>query len=313
MIRIDYEGVTKSFGSGFSQTRAVVDATWTANGGEVFGVLGPNGAGKTTTIRMLLDIFRPDSGVIKIDGQPAANRHRQFRQRVGYLPEERGLYKKRKVQDVLSFLGTLKGMRQDQILKRSAILLRRFGLNDYAQKKINALSKGMAQKLQILSCVLHDPDVVILDEPFSGLDPINVRLVRELVIELRSQGKLIFLSTHMMSEVETLCDRILLIHRGKQLLYGSLAEIKKSHTDYDVMFDAHVDTSGLASIARVMPSPLGQRVYLAPGKSINDLMIELGQKGRVVRRMEEGAVPIEELFVTLVGAPAAPSTTGYTP
>lgn len=300
MITITFEGVSKTYGSGATRTRAVDCASWEARGGEVFGLLGPNGSGKTTTIRMILDIIRPDEGAIRIDGETGVNRKASFRARVGYLPEERGLYKKRKVMDVLTFLASLKGLPPAQCRVCAGRLLERFGLSEFRSKKISVLSKGMAQKLQILSCLLHDPDVIILDEPFSGLDPVNVRLIRELVQEMRAAGKLIFLSTHMMAEVEALCDRILLIHRGRQMLYGSLREVKKSHTDFDILLDGETKTDDLACVARVVPTPNGQRIHLAYGRTVTDLMLELGQKGRAVSRLEEGLLPIEDIFVALV-------------
>lgn len=301
MISIAFEKVSKAYGSGAARTRAVDAASWEARGGEVFGLLGPNGAGKTTTIRMLLDIIRPDEGEIRINGNTDMNREASFRARVGYLPEERGLYKKRKVMDVLTFLASLKGLPPAQSRTVANRLLDRFGLSEYRSKKISVLSKGMAQKLQILSCLVHDPDVIILDEPFSGLDPVNVRLIRELVQEMRAAGKLIFLSTHMMAEVEALCDRILLIHRGKQMLYGGLREVKKSHTDFDALLDADTKVDDLTCVARVVPTAHGQRIHLAQGRTVADLMLELGQKGRVVRKLEEGLLPIEDIFVALVG------------
>jgi len=279
-MRIAFRNVSKSFGSRASRQHAVVASSWEAGGGEVFGLLGPNGAGKTTMIRMLLDIFRADEGDILVGDSRDGNRSPEFKRRVGYLPEERGLYRKRKVMDVLIYLAALKGQPRADARHRAQVLLERFGLSAYGGKKVATLSKGMAQKLQIVSCILHDPDLVVLDEPFSGLDPVNTRLIRELVLELKRAGKLVILSTHMMGEVEALCDRILLIHRGRQVLYGELHAIRKSHTDYQVVVDPAAAPEGLACVEKVVTMPDEKRVYLRSGKQVTDLMLEMGRSVR---------------------------------
>jgi len=178
--------------------------------------------------------------------------------------------------------------------------LERFGLADWAHKKIEDLSKGMSQKIQIASCIIHDPDLVVFDEPFSGLDPVNIRFVRETILELRDKGKLVFLSTHMMSEVEALCDRIFMIHQGKQVLYGDLQEIKKAHTDHEVLLDEDAQPEGLDCVAHVKESPSGKFVHLREGKTMHDLMAEMAGAKRPVRRFEEATTPIEDIFVALV-------------
>ncbi|MBN2562533.1 MAG: ATP-binding cassette domain-containing protein [Phycisphaerae bacterium] len=300
VMQIEFQQVSKTFGGGAGRTRAVDQASWEAHGGEVFGLLGPNGAGKTTIIRMMLDIFRPDEGAILVNGTPNGNRSQDFKNRVGYLPEERGLYKKRKVMDVLAYLAALKGVSKAEAHKSAGVLLERFGLAEYANKKIKTLSKGMSQKLQTVSCVLHDPDLVVFDEPFSGLDPVNVRLVRDLVLDLKRAGKLVFLSTHMMAEVEAVCDRIIMIDRGRQILCGELGEIKKAHTDYDIVVDAQAQPDGLDCVAKVVIVGSRKRVWLRDGKTMNDLMLEMGRAGKSVKHLEEGAQPLEDIFVALV-------------
>lgn len=308
-MRVELCNLRKSFG-GKRPTVAVDDVSWQASGGEVFGLLGPNGAGKTTLIRMLLDILRPDRGRIVIDGHSDYNRTLAFKRRVGYLPEERGLYKKRRVLEILLYLATLKGINRAIAKRRAAELLERFGLAECAKSRIEDLSKGMSQKIQIASCILHEPDMVVLDEPFSGLDPVNVRLVREMISELRSQGRLVFLSTHMMSEVEALCDRIFMIHQGRQVLYGSLREIQKSFCDHAVLVDGRADIADLPSVAAIEPSPRGQCVHLKDGKSIHDLLAEIAAARRPVERIEEATTPIEDIFVRLVQTPANPENKG---
>ncbi len=304
-MEIELKNVTKTFGRGPKLKVAVDNLSWQAGGGEIFGLLGPNGAGKTTMIRMMLDIFRPDSGEILLDGDPLANRTLDFKRRIGYLPEERGLYQKRKVMDVLLYFAALKGYHRAAAKKKAMELLERFELADCANKKIHDLSKGMGQKIQIASCILHDPDLVVLDEPFSGLDPVNTRLIRETILDLRSQGKLVFLSTHMMAEVEALCDRIFMINQGQQVLYGSLDEIRKSYTTYQVLMDQEAETEGLDTIDSIQRTAQGQCICLKEGLSLHDLMNELAAQKRKFRRFEEARMPIEDIFVQVVGAPAA--------
>ena len=299
-MQVELKAVSKTFGQQPDCTVAVNAVSWEARGGEVFGLLGPNGAGKTTMIRMMLDIIRPDSGQVLIDGDPDLSRKQAFKSRLGYLPEERGLYRRRKVIDVLQYLGALKGMSTAQAKAKAYELLERFELADWAHKKIEDLSKGMSQKIQIASCIIHDPDLVVFDEPFAGLDPVNIRFVRETILELRDKGKLVFLSTHMMSEVEALCDRIFMIHQGKQVLYGDLQEIKKAHTDHEVLLDEDAQPEGLDCVAHVKESPSGKFVHLREGKTMHDLMAEMAGAKRPVRRFEEATTPIEDIFVALV-------------
>jgi ABC-2 type transport system ATP-binding protein len=299
-MRVEFDQVTKSFGAGRRRTVAVNDVSCRAAGGEVFGLLGPNGAGKTTMIRMMLDIYRPDAGQILIDGDPGGARRLEFKRRVGYLPEERGLYKKRKVLEVLIYFAALKGIKRSDAKRRALDTLERFELADCARKRIEDLSKGMSQKVQIASCVLHDPDMVILDEPFSGLDPVNVRLVRQLILELKGRGKLVFLSTHMMAEVEALCDRIFMIHQGRRVLYGGLEEIKRSYSDHEILLDGEVDAGSLQSVEGVRRTAAGMLVRLRAGLGLHDLLAELAAQRQPVRRVIEASLPIEDIFVSLV-------------
>ncbi|MEM6365324.1 MAG: ATP-binding cassette domain-containing protein, partial [Planctomycetota bacterium] len=249
----------------------------------------------------MLDIIRPDEGQILLNGDPTANRTLEFKRTIGYLPEERGLYQKRKVMDVLLYFAALKGFDREKARARAMELLERFEMADCANKKIHDLSKGMGQKIQIASCILHDPDLVVLDEPFSGLDPVNTRLIRETILDLRKAGKLVFLSTHMMAEVEALCDRIFMINHGQQVLYGSLDEIRKSYTRYEVLMDHDAETDGLNCIDSITRSTQGQCIRLKPGFGVHDLMGELSNGRRQFRRFEEARIPIEDIFVEVVG------------
>ena len=301
-MKIELENVTKVFGKGDSRKVAVDGVSWEARGGEIFGLLGPNGAGKTTMIRMMLDIIRPDHGVVRLNGDEHGNRANSFKQRIGYLPEERGLYKKRKVIDVMLYFAALKGMAKDVAKKRAMEMLERFEMEQWAGKKIEDLSKGMSQKIQIATCVLHEPDIVVLDEPFSGLDPVNVRLVRDTIQSLKSDDKLVFLSTHMMSEVEALCDRIFMINNGRQVLYGPLEELKRSYTEFEVVLDEAAQPEGLASVENVVVNRQGKCVHLKTGKTIHDLMAEMAREQRPFKRFEEANTPIEDIFVSVVNS-----------
>ena len=211
--------VSKSFGD----FRAVDDISLSIPKGSIYGFLGPNGAGKTTTIRMILDIFKPDSGEISILGEDSALK---VRNRIGYLPEEKGLYKKMKVWAIIQYFAMLKGMEKAAAKERAHALLERYGLKDFAEAKVESLSKGMGQKVQVLSAVAHDPELVILDEPFSGLDPVNQSILEALIRELASNGQTVVFSTHVMQHAERLCDHILLITRGQKVFDGTLGEAR---------------------------------------------------------------------------------------
>lgn len=217
---VELDRLTKSFG-GF---KAVDDLSFSVSKGEIFGFLGPNGAGKTTTLRMLLDIIPPTSGTISILGSGSAI---PIRHKIGYLPEERGLYKKMKARDSIAYFARLRGVPARKAKAKAIELLDRFGLGEFSKTKCEALSKGMAQKVQLLSTIAHDPDLLILDEPFSGLDPINQHTLEELILELRREGKTIIFSTHVMQHAERLCDRFLILAGGKARFDGTLEQARK--------------------------------------------------------------------------------------
>jgi ABC-2 type transport system ATP-binding protein len=202
----------------------VDDVTFSLPEGSICGFLGPNGAGKTTTIRMILEILRPTSGSITVLGNSSAL---AVRQRLGYLPEEKGLYKKMKTWSVIAYFATLKGMSRKDARRRAWELLERYGLKDFGDKPTDALSKGMGQKVQMLACLAHDPEFVILDEPFSGLDPVNQQVMEEMIHDLARRGHTILFSTHVMQHAERLCDRIILIAKGKKIFDGTIAEAKR--------------------------------------------------------------------------------------
>lgn len=238
-------GVNKAFDS----IVAVRDVSFEANTGEILGLLGPNGAGKTTTIRMIMGIMQPDSGSIRYAF--ADTGAARLKERVGYLPEERGLYSDAKVHDLLAYFGELKGMKRSAARSAASEWIDRMDLGDWAKKKIDKLSKGMQQKVQFAAAVLHAPDLVILDEPFSGLDPLHQDLIKDFIRNLRTEGMTVLLSSHQMNRVEELCDRIFLIHRGQRVLYGALHGIKESFGDHFVSLDCSGDSSGIAQLPGV--------------------------------------------------------------
>src|SRR5213592_2698102 len=211
----------------FAGHTAVDSLSLSVSSGIIYGLLGPNGAGKTTTLRMIMDIYEPDGGSVRLFGQVGGGRTHSAR--IGYLPEERGLYPKMRVLDVLVFLAEAKGVGRRVARARALEWLDRLGLADWRLRKVSDLSRGMQQKVQFISTVLHDPELVILDEPFSGLDPVNSQVLRDTVVDYRRRGKTVLFSTHIMEHAEQLCDRICIIARGKKLIDGTLAEVKRSH------------------------------------------------------------------------------------
>ena len=208
----------------FNSTLAVDDLSFTSNPGKIFGLLGPNGAGKTTTIRTILNIIKPSSGEIIFDGKPITNEYYNI---IGYLPEERGLYKRSKVIDVLVYFASLKNVKRKDAIQLSDTWLNKLNISNLREKRIEQLSKGNQQKVQLIAAIIHNPRLLILDEPFTGFDPINQQEVKNLIISFLSEGKTIILSTHQMDLAEKLCEDILLINNGKEVCIGKLAEIKK--------------------------------------------------------------------------------------
>jgi ABC-2 type transport system ATP-binding protein len=236
MAVLKLEKVNKSFGS----FKAVNDVSFEVKEGTVFGLLGPNGAGKTTTIRMITNILIADKGNITLFGEPVKSLHQN---RIGYLPEERGLYKKIKVIDQLIYFGQLKGMSRANAKSTAQKWLKNLDASDWANKKIQELSKGMQQKVQFISTILHNPDILILDEPFSGFDPINVETLKKIILDLKEEGKTILLSTHVMEQVEQLCEEIVLINKGTVVLNGNVRDIKKNYGRDNILIEFEGDDS----------------------------------------------------------------------
>lgn len=281
------ESVVKQYG----RKLAVDSVSFAVRRGEIVGFLGPNGAGKTTTIRMIMGITAPDRGRI-VYNVGAAEENRIPKHRVGYLPEERGLYKEARVMDVLLFLAGIKGMDRATAKARALEWLERFGLKEYAYAKVNQLSKGMAQKVQFISAILHEPDLVVLDEPFSGLDPVNQDLFKDEIRRLASKGSAVLLSSHQMNMVEELCDRIFLINHGKRVLYGTLWDIKAEygvHRVNLVVTDAEWQLPATPLIDEAKQDGLRWTCLLRPGATPAQFM----------RTLPEDA-PIEEMTVSRI-------------
>ncbi len=259
----------------FDGKRAVDRISFTARKGEILGLLGPNGAGKTTTIRMIMNIIAPDQGTIEILGRPFSNK---MKNNIGYLPEERGLYRKMKVMDLLIFLGELKGLAAETIRERGRRLLKQFALDPYEHKKIEELSKGMAQKLQIIATILHQPELLILDEPFSGLDPLNIELVTAILLEKKKEGVSIILSTHLMEYAEKIVDAVVMISQGHKVLDGKLTEIKAQYGNKFIRIEYEGDSAFIAGLDYV-------RGYKDYGRAMEIELNDLADKNRLLKEL----------------------------
>ena len=293
MHTVEISHVAKSFGS----THAVVDVSFDVERGEIFGLLGPNGAGKTTTIRMMLDIFRPDRGSISILGGPMDE---EKKDRIGYMPEERGLYQELPLERCLLYLASLKGLSPADARERLSGYLERFDLAAHKGKKVKELSKGMQQKAQIINTLLHKPELVVIDEPFTALDPINTQLVKDVMDELRQQGSTILMSTHQMHQVEELCDRILLIDDGRDVLYGKLGEIRRRYSGHAVWVAAAGDLPSLAGVEEITPHNGAHKLSLAEDTLPQDILGALVAQGVVVERFEIAVPTLDEIFIRVV-------------
>ena len=293
---VKLDGVTKSFG----EFTAVRELSLTVRAGRVFGLLGPNGAGKTTTIRMIVNITAPDSGSISLFGQKIDPK---VQDRIGYLPEERGLYRRMRISDQLRFFAELKNIRKKVIESKIDEWLARVKLSEWKNKRSMELSKGMQQKVQFITTVLHDPDLLILDEPFSGLDPINVELLKEVVLDLKRAGKTIIFSTHQMEVAEKICDDICLLNRSQKVFEGSLREIKRSFGRNSVAVrceggDGVLDDPALVS--KVVRHADESQALLAAGADAQILLKRLIDSGAVIGKFEMMEPSLNDIFITKV-------------
>jgi ABC-2 type transport system ATP-binding protein len=265
--------------------------------GEVFGLLGPNGAGKTTTIRIIMDILQPDAGNVTVMGRPP----NQAQSSVGYLPEERGLYRNLKVIDTLVYLAELKGVPRGTARERADHLLERVQLQDWAKRKVRDLSQGMQQRLQFVASLVHNPEVLILDEPFQGLDPVNTDRLKRFVGDLHEEGKTIIFSTHQMNMVEALCERILLINTGQAVLYGKLAEIKQQYAPNAIRVRAPQIPPDLPGVKEVERDDGAYNLSLEEGTVPQAVLRALLDRGVEIEAFEVAPVPLEDIFVMAVG------------
>ena len=293
---VKLEQVTKRF----RDFAAVSDLSLTVHPGRIYGLLGPNGAGKTTTIRMIVNITAPDSGSVALFGKPIDS---EVQDRIGYLPEERGLYKKMKIGDQIRFFAELKNVSKKDIDRRIDLWLERVQLAGWKNKKAIELSKGMQQKAQFITAVLHDPDLLILDEPFSGLDPINVDLLKEIILELKRAGKTIIFSTHQMEVAERICDDICLLNRSRKVFEGSLRDVKRSFGRNAVALrisggeEVLSNKSLVTSIERHSDEI---EALLAPGADVQVLLQELIKAGAKIEKFEMVEPSLHEIFIAKV-------------
>ncbi len=293
----------------FSGHVAVEDLSLQVHRGAVFGLLGPNGAGKTTTIRMIMNITMPDEGSIRLFGDDRGGRHHSAR--IGYLPEERGLYKRMKVRDMLVFLAEAKGVARAKAARKATEWLDRLGLGDWAMRRVEELSKGMSQKVQFIGCMLHEPELLILDEPFSGLDPINQQVLKDTIVQLSRSGTTIIFSTHQMDVAEKVCDHVCIIARGRKVLDGPLVEVKRVHggTHVAVAFEDAGDGAaamrGIADLVEVADdSGVFAELKLRKGTDPQRLLERLLQQGVRLRRFERIEPSLHRIFLDTAGPDA---------
>jgi ABC-2 type transport system ATP-binding protein len=291
---INVHNISKRFG----ETVAVDNLSFTVHPGEIFGLLGPNGAGKTTCIRMILDIFEPDSGEINIlDGRMTDDK----KNRIGYLPEERGLYQDIPLERCLTFLAALKGMPEKNVSSKLIDYLKYFDLYDVRDKKVKELSKGMQQKAQLISTLVHDPDLIIIDEPFTALDPVNTEMVKDILEEKRDEGKAIIMSTHQMNQVEELCDRILLIDHGHRVLYGTLQEIQDQFASRDIFVRPRTPLPAVIEGVKEIRQLNGrQLLVLSENVEPHQVLKTLINQGIEMTAFEVAIPPLNEIFIQVV-------------
>jgi ABC-2 type transport system ATP-binding protein len=290
---VEVSHVSKSFGP----VKAVDDVSFTVEKGEIFGLLGPNGAGKTTTIRLMLEIFKPETGQVSILGGPIDEAKKD---RIGYMPEERGLYQDIDLERVLVYLATLKDVPSDEARRRVNQYLDQFDLAAYKNKKVKDLSKGMQQKAQIIATLIHKPELVIIDEPFSGLDPVNTQMVKNVLIDLRRQGATIIMSTHQMHQVEEMCDRILLVNHGRVVLYGDLDDIRHQYSGHAVLVRTEGDLPAIPGVESIVTHNSALKLTLSPGTSPQDVLRGLVAQDVTLEQFEIATPTLDEIFIRVV-------------
>ncbi len=291
----------KNLSKSFGDLKAVDDVSFSVPEGSIFGLIGRNGAGKTTTIRMMMNIYIPDRGEVFFKEEKIDN---TFKAKVGYLPEERGLYKKMKILDLLLFFAEIKGKSGKEVKKRALELLDKFSLKDRINSKVEDLSKGNQQKVQFIATILHDPEFIILDEPFAGLDPINIEILKDIILQLKDSGKVIIFSTHLMDFAEKMCDHIAMIDSGKIILSGSLNEIKESYGQKNISLKYEGDISFLQDhpmIEKITDFGNITGIRVKEQKDIQNLLKLLLENNVVVKKFDANEISLQEIFVELAG------------
>jgi ABC-2 type transport system ATP-binding protein len=297
MFALEVKNLSKTFDG----VKAVDNVSFSVPEGSVFGLIGRNGAGKTTTIRMMMNIFIPDSGEVILKG---SNIEKDFKERVGYLPEERGLYKKMKVWDTLLYFAELKGKTGKEVENKANAYLKKFDLYDRKLSKLEDLSKGNQQKVQFITTVLHDPDFIILDEPFAGLDPINTNLLKEIILEFKEKGKVIIFSTHLMDFAEKMCDHLAMIDKGKIILSGSLAEIKSRYSQRNLSLNFNGNISFLKNhpmIEKIEDFGNSTGIRVKDESFIQELLRMLLDNNVTVNKFNANEISLHEIFIELAG------------
>jgi ABC-2 type transport system ATP-binding protein len=292
-----YAVEVKDISKSFSNRKVVDNLSFEVNPGEVFGLIGPNGAGKTTTIRMMMDIIKPDAGQVNIFGKKLDEDAKNI---IGYLPEERGLYRKTNVYDSLTYLATLKGMDIKTARVRADELLKRVNMEAHRAKKVEELSRGMSQIIQFLVTIIHRPRLLILDEPFANLDPVNSELMKELVVELKEQGEAIILSTHRMNDIEELCDRVLMINGGQRVLYGGLTEVKSKYRSNSIILEYEGILGPIKGVSRTQERGKYLELILDGRVTPQDVLKQLAGQQITVNRFEIGTPSLQEIFLRVV-------------
>ena len=283
----------------YADVTAVHDLTFCVDPGEILGLIGPNGAGKSSTIKTILDFMKPDSGEVKIFGQQM---NEALKDQIGYLPEERGLYKRLTAIDLILYLASLKGMDKAMAEKKANVLLEQTGMLENKKKKNKEMSKGMGQLIQFIVAVIHDPELIILDEPFAGLDPVRTQTVQNIVGKLRDEGKAIILSTHQMNKVEELCDRVLMIDKGHTILYGDLMETRAKFRRNSVQVAIDGELGDLPGVIDRKPRKDSIELVLASDTTPQTILDRLRDRGITINRFEVTTPSLNEVFLNLVGA-----------
>ncbi len=283
----------------YTGKRAVEDLSFSVDPGEILGLIGPNGAGKSSTIKIILDFMKPDSGEVKIFGQQMDE---ACKNQIGYLPEEKGLYKKLTAIDLILYFASLKGMDKSSAKEKADVLLRRTGMFESRKKKIKEMSKGMGQVIQFIVTIIHDPKLIIMDEPFSGLDPVNTELMKNIVSDLRNDGKAIILSTHQMNQVEEICDRVLMVNDGSEVLYGSIEEVKARFRQHSVQVNVEGEIGDLPGVIEKKLYKDSVELVLAMDTSPQIILDRIREQGIGINRFEVKTPSLNEIFLKLAGA-----------